>query len=775
METTTKESSALLERISVFAILSLFFLIPVLVTPLATVPAQVAKLALFAAVTLGTVLIVVGMSLRKGEFSLPHSLALGGLYLLPLGYALSAAFSETPFLSFFGYQLESDTVAFMVLGALATHATLLVFKQVSAVTTAFSWLLASFWVVCVVQILQFATGGAFPLASFADPAANLIGRWNDLGIFAGLIGSLSLLGLSVVSLSTKLRGALIATLVASVIVLALVNIGIATILFGITACAVLVIALVERFSAPADVGTASTVTIPTFALVCALVVLFFGGLIATPLQTMLGVSVLEVRPSLEATTDVLRAVYAESPIMGTGPNTFDSAWLLYRSPDIVQTPFWNISFSVGSSNVLSALATGGVVVFLAWLGFLASLVYVLFRAFFSVRMPRGEASAALSLASLAVMYLLAVQVFYTPSQSIVILFFLSLGLLLVSLRGTSLVSEYTLRLRENPRLSVGVVLVSVLFSVLSLVALYGVGAKVVSIIHHNQAIVYANEGNFSSAFSELDRAVRLDKQDRYYRTAALIQLAQLNTIISGTDSSEQAQRVFQNTLAGAIENTGAALLRNPNSFENLMTRALVYAQVVPLNITGAFENAVRVYGEARAVNPHDPEIDLRLARLYALNEDTASAEQSIAAALTKKADYTQAILLRAQLALEENNLDAAITSVKNAVFFEPQNSVLLYQLGILLLQDENYEEAATAFELALQVTPEYANAAFFLAQAYASLDRIPEAAQLMQQLAARNPDNDTAREYAEALARGENPFVEVPVAPEEEDDEEVIE
>lgn len=773
MDAPLKKSFLHSVRVEIFALVALAFLIPIFFYPDASAPLQFSKVVL-TALAVVVVLFSYGVrSVRRGSFSFSTSATLAALYMLPLGYFISSSFSVSPSLSFFGSQLQTDTFGFMLLGAMLAHSVVLALEERTAFLNLFAALLFSSWIVVLIQIVQVATGGSFPLGSFADPAANVIGRWNDLGLFVGLVTSLSLIAFVSLSLTKRTRLMVSGTVVGGVLVLMVLNTTLAWVLVGVASFGVFVFTLVRRFMASATPLPRASTVLSGAVLCLSILFLFLGNLVAAPVQSALGINVLEVRPSLASTVDVLRAVYAESPIVGSGPNTFESAWLLHRSADIVQTPFWNITFSSGASQVLSAVATGGIAVALAWVVFLGALLYSVGRSFLMAR-TGGPDAAISSLAALSVLYLTVIHMLYTPSQSLTLLFFLCVGLFLASLRGTPLTSVVTIDLRKSPRVSLVAILVAVSIGVVSLFALYGVGAKFASALVHNQAIAAANEGSFERAFALLDRAVSLEAQDRYYRTAALINLAQLNTIISGNDSGEAAQRAFQNTLAGAVENTARAVEKNPRNFENVMTRALVFAQVVPLNISGAFENATATYERARTLNPHDPEVEVRLARLYALQGDRESAENFITSALSKKADYTDAILLRAQLALDADNLDEAITSVKNAVFFEPQNSVLLYQLGILLLQDENYEEAASAFELALQITPEYANAAFFLAQAYANLDRVSEAAQLLEQLRARNPENETVQEFAEAVSRGENPFSEVPTAPEEED-EEVIE
>ncbi|MEK9177427.1 MAG: tetratricopeptide repeat protein, partial [Patescibacteria group bacterium] len=90
--------------------------------------------------------------------------------------------------------------------------------------------------------------------------------------------------------------------------------------------------------------------------------------------------------------------------------------------------------------------------------------------------------------------------------------------------------------------------------------------------------------------------------------------------------------------------------------------------------------------------------------------------------------------------------------------FEPQNSVLLYQFGVLFLANQDYANAALALEEALKVNAEYANAKFFLGQAYVFLDRPDDALVLYRELAKENADNDVLAAIIADLETGKNPF-----------------
>ena len=746
-------------NISTKLILALVFFVPVLVIPISNFPFQFTKTTVVLVVTL----ILLGLFLKKivheKQINFFFSPLLISFFALPIVYLISSIFSSQPGASFYGYQLGTDTFGFILFGVVLVSLILVNLTKKSQIFLVLMSILVSAIVVYLFQLTQVFFGAPLPVASLNNPIVNLVGRWNDLGVFAGLIGSLSLLAIESFPLQKREKVIVLATFLISTFFIVLVNLNEVWVLFGVVSLAVFILSLAKgHFSELNKISFSLSTILAGLGLLLSVFFLFFGGGAATRIQNTFGINALEVRPSIEGTLDVLSGVYKESPIVGSGPNTFSSNWLLYRPEGVMQTPFWNTNFGTGSGIIPTSFVTGGILVALGWVAFSLLLIYTIFKALFSAGSGSGRSYMLTAITALGSFYLLVIHYVYSPSQSLTILFFIFFALFLSSIRDTNLMKLISLSGVDSPRVSFGFMLGAVFIGILSLGILYDTGKTYLSILNHEKAIQLANSGNYEESSRYIERAISLRAQDRYYRTASLIQVSKLNSVVQGGASSEEAQTDFQNALAGAIQYTGFAIQNNPDRFENWFARALVYATVVPLRIDGAYENALATLEEARIRSPKSPEVDLRLAEVHQAQGSSELARNAIAVALDKKADYTQAILFKARIELSEGELDEAIESVRGAVFFEPQNPVLLYQLGILFLQDENYSDATSAFELALQSQPDYANAAFFLAQSYSFLDRIDDAFNIMDQLSILNPGNETVLGYRDQLADGINPF-----------------
>ena len=754
-----------------YTLFGVVLLIPLFFVPSNMVSLQFSKVLAVALLTVVALGFSFLRSLKGGTFSYQWSMVHISIWFLVLAYLVASFFSSQPVLSFLGYEADTDTFGFIVLATALAHITALTVTSKAKIFSLFIALLFAAWGVFIFQFVQVVFGAPFPFLS--DPSANLVGRWNDFGIFAGLVASLILFALELLPFSKRHYGILGITFFVSLIAMMFVQLDGVWAVFGLASFIALVLGLSRRFMLKGEKPEILlSGVLPALGLVVAIFFLFTGGGVSSFLQQKVSISTLEVRPSLQSTINVLNGVYAHDPIFGSGPNTFNSQWLLYRPGDIVQTPFWNVSFDSGANTILSSIATGGIAIALGWLFLILALLYTVVRALF-IEEKESQSSLVVLMTALAVSYLLAVHLITTPNQSITLLLFLFIGLFMASLAGTPLVRTIRIPLNQSPRVAFAFVLGGIALILLALGFVYEVGKSYASAYYHNTAISVANQSDLDGALRALKTAINLDIEDRYYRTATLINLAQLNRIVQSGNNDADAQAAFQSALASAVQNASAAVQKDPLNFSNVMSRAFVFGNVVPLRIDGALENATAAYAQARALNPSDPEVEYRLAQLSFGDNNNESARQFIQSALSKKADYTDAILLLAQIEVNEGNLAKAVESVRNAVFFEPQNSVLLYQLGILLLQNESYSDAASAFEATLRLNPQFSNASFFLTQAYAFLGRFDEAKTIMVRLAEENPDNALVKEYRDTLESGENPFKSAPVpAP---SDEEVIE
>lgn len=746
--------------IASLALVVLAFLLPLFFIPNAVFPFELSKTLLSLVVVVIILIAFSVKTLRSGTLSIPWSWLSFSILILPLAYLISSVFSSVPSLSFFGYELDQDTFGFIALCAALSFATAFAATSKERIWRTLFALLIGGWVVILFQFVQILFNVPINFGIFSAPTNNLLGKWNDVGLLISLVASLSLLSFETLSLSKTRKIVLGMTFLASLILMVFINFPLAWYLLGLVSFMTVVFVFMRHVAWKGEGGVGRGIA-SCIVLAVTVFVAFFGSGLTTSLQDHYNISSLEVSPSFQGTLSIIEGVYAKDPFFGSGPDTFSNDWLLYRPVSTVSTAFWSTEFGSGFAYIPSALATGGIVVGIAWLLLIVFFLLVAVRALFSVSSGTGHAYFLVVATALGSAFLLAAHLFYTPSPPLTLLLFIFFGLFIASLRGTPFVRTVSVTFSNSPRLAFVCVVAIAAVLVMSLVSLYGAGEVYASSVIEGKASLRSTANDIPGAISEANEAVSLLAQDRYYRALTNLELAQISTILQSGASDPKTQSNFQNALSQAITFSADAIALDP-SYDNWMTRASIYESVVPLNITGASDNAVAALESARKVNPASPEVDYQEATLKAYAKDDLGAKAAAQASLAKKADYTPAIFLLAQIALNEGDLSDAITSLKSALVFTPNDSSLLYEIGVLDLEAKNYTDAADAFTQALVITPDYANATFFLGEADVFLGQDTTALSLFQSLEVKNPNNATLTAVITKLQSGQNPFAEAP-------------
>jgi tetratricopeptide (TPR) repeat protein len=237
-------------------------------------------------------------------------------------------------------------------------------------------------------------------------------------------------------------------------------------------------------------------------------------------------------------------------------------------------------------------------------------------------------------------------------------------------------------------------------------------------------------------------------------------LARLNELFADEEISQtEAQSKFQAFLATAIQSAQRAVALDGTDYQNHLALGRVFEAVVPLNISGAYDNAKAAYAEGRTRNPQSPEIELILARLEITNKDNDEARMHIDKALAEKADYADAIFLLSQIDIAEGNISKAIESVRSVATLSPNDAGVFFQLGLLYYNQKDYVNAVGALERAVVLSPQYANAKYFLGLSYYQVDDTAErAVKEFQDLAMTNPDNAEIKAILDNLGEGKPPF-----------------
>ncbi|MEX0933665.1 MAG: tetratricopeptide repeat protein [Candidatus Paceibacterota bacterium] len=753
-EKKKKRDFSRLDRSLFQLLLILVFLLPLFFVPLLGVSVELEKsLFLALGIGLGSFLFILAR-LTTGVYTIPRTPILFGGFLVVVAFFLSALFSPAPHVSLFGAAFESTTVMAIFVLFLTLFFSSIVFQSERRVTAFYKALFASFAVLFLYHLIRIIFGAdLWSFNLFFTEAATPIGRWNDFGIFAGIIALVSIVTLEFGALSALSRKSMYVFLVAALVSLAVVNFSLLWIILGLFSLMLAVYNFTVRQN-----GIGWGVATPSlFVLIVSLLFLIGGGSLGNVFAEYSNTPQLEIRPSWEATIGVAADVWRGDPLFGNGPNRFSHAWSLYKPEGINATAFWNTSFDSGVGTLPSYAVTTGFLGVLALLFLLASYLYSGARVVFFEGSHVHYLTLSLFLSSF---YLWLSLLFYTPSITILFLTFVLTGVFIAFSVQRGYISNLTLTHKKDVRVGfVSVLLLIVLLA--GTVDMEYVGAqKSLSLYNFHKAVLANRDGDRENAKALLLQANLLNENDRFYRSLVELQLADLNELLTRENARpEEVRAEFQQTLGSAISSARGAVSFDESNYLNWLSLFQVYGNVVRLQVVeGAYENAQESLNNAQARNPQSPALLLRGAELELATGNADTARAALQSALALKEDYTDAIFLLAQLEINEGNTRSAIDSLLRASLIDPNNVSLFFSLGLLYYNEQNFVQATEALERVVFLSPQYSNAKYYLGLSYYERERNDEAITEFEEILTLNPGNELVITILDNLREGRPPL-----------------
>lgn len=744
--------------------------------PAQTIPFIYTKISILALGAIVALVFFILARLRRGNVIVPPLPLLGALWIVPLGYTLSALFSGVNTQSaFFGTDLETDTLGFVVLLAIVATLTALAFRRGPHYRAFFRWGAITLGVALVAQVGFLIVGKLSPQT--VTPTTNLVGTFGDLGMVLGLGVILVLLGLRFLAIEGRARTGLLIGGAVALFVLAVVNSQLIWGSIALVSLGLFIESIMKKRPTGDDADfdgvsvvsgeremeyeqDSSSLGAPLATLLVAIFFLIGGSTIGNALVTAMNASVIDVRPSWQSTFDVGSHTYASTPIFGSGPGTFGSQWLKFRDRALNDTVFWNVDFTSGIGYIPTSFVTTGVAGVLAWLAFLGLFLFIGIRALL-FRTPSDPFMRFVSLASFTgVFYVLVLSVLAVPGPVVLIIGFLMLGIFISSLRYGRERREFGVIFAKSPRIGFVIVFGLTLLLLASVVAAYVVVERYLGDLSYASATVAYNKGDLATATTAVNRSILFAPSERAYQLSAAIGIGRMRQIVANKElSPADAQQQFQAALTGGIQAGATATRLWPNNYQNWMMLGNVYQTVVPLNINGAYENAKASFEQAGKLAPTNPTIPFTLAQLEIAKNNAASAEEDLIKAITLKHDYTQAIFLLSQLQAQEGKAREALQAAEAAAYFAPNDATVQFQVGILRSANGNTDGAIESLSRAVQINPQYANAHYFLGVMYAIKGKLDMALTELNTVGGFSEDNAKAvATDVAALQAGKNPF-----------------
>jgi tetratricopeptide (TPR) repeat protein len=340
------------------------------------------------------------------------------------------------------------------------------------------------------------------------------------------------------------------------------------------------------------------------------------------------------------------------------------------------------------------------------------------------------------------------------------LLFVSAGLFASTLRYAAGGKQWGVVFGRSPRLGFVIVFVLTLVLLGSVVAAYALAERSLALAALSRANAALSAGNLPAADADAQKAIAFAPTQMAYQLQAVVANAQLNTIAaSSTMPATQAQQEFQAALSAGINAALTATRLAPNNYQGWVALGNLYAEAVPLNVSGSYDSAKQAYDKAIALNPTNPQIPFILAQLEVANKNNAAAITDLQNAIALKQDYTAAIFMLSQLEVQAGNIKDALSSALAAAYFTPNDPNVLFQVGVLSAASNDLPGAVQALSAAVAANPQFANARYFLAAVYAKQNDLANAQTQLEAIAALSDENSTTvAPLIASLKAGKDPF-----------------
>ncbi|MES3031807.1 MAG: hypothetical protein V4699_01025 [Patescibacteria group bacterium] len=669
------------DRLSFLSLFLVIILLPFFVLPFTNIPIEIAKGLLL---VVGLAFCIIFWAIARffdGEINLPRSVCLLGGGGVVLVFLLSAIFSQTSQVSFFGTMLDVGSFWFIFGSFMLMFCSSIIFRTPKQAKTVLFGAILSSALVLIFQSVHLFFPEALSLGLLSDKTDNVLGSWNALGLFAGFSALISLLVVEFFS-TTKLEKLILGALtILSIVLVAIVNFSLVWLLLGIFSLIIFVykVSIISK----EDKAEVSAITpkkkvyFPAFSFSIIMITLLFfisGPFVGGILPNSLGIQNNDVSPSFLSTMSVTKSVLKESPVLGLGPNKFSSAWASYKPLAMNVTSFWDITFNSGSGLLPTLTSTTGLLGILAWLVFFVLLIVSGMKSIFSsIKNGVNWETMAFFVLSL---YLFISSFFYSTGMVIFLLALAFAGVFVGLSSSNATNGKISLSFFNDHRKRFFSILLLVLIIIVPVVLSFKYVERFASVFYFRKALTTKD---IPVAEASIDKALKLYENDLYLRAYSQIYLIKLNSLVAKDAASlSSADRAsMQSSLDQAVSGAQLAVKYDPTNYVNFQTLGSVYQTAAAFGAEDGYDKAIEFYTMASNLNPLNPGLKLSMAATSLSQHKNKEAKDYANAALLLKPDYINAFIVLSQIATLEGDNTLALNYAQKALAISPTNTDLI--------------------------------------------------------------------------------------------------
>lgn len=477
----------------------------------------------------------------------------------------------------------------------------------------------------------------------------------------------------------------------------------------------------------------------------------------------------EVSPTYRLSLNVAGSVLKESLITGYGPENFSYAFDRYGAGRLSNTTLSNLRFTDSIAQVFN-WATGGIVMIIATIMFIVAIVQ-----FFRTYIARQQGGTAIQAVACAMGAAGLVGLFLYPFN--LTLFTVLFSTLAITVLAFASDRKRVVSIEDSPVVSLSSSVGFIVGLILVLAGSYFV------VIRYTADTVYAQGLKLpaTEAAPIFVQAINWNnRDDRFYRSLSQTTLGLLSAEVEKTadDSDTGRNSRIQNYIASAVSFGQRATEINPRESANWFNLGNVYESLFGY-ADRADQLAEEAYNKAAELRPGDASIAYRVGSMYLAYADSAvrlagrtsgaqaqgfrnqakgfleKSEGYLKRSTEEAPNFGLAVYTLGAVYERQGKLVQAISLLEKVLPANANQPGLFFELGLLYYRNGQKDNGFSALKQAVVLSPEYANARWYLALMYEERKDIPSAIAELEKILENNAGNETVISTIDRLKAGQ--------------------
>lgn len=467
------------------------------------------------------------------------------------------------------------------------------------------------------------------------------------------------------------------------------------------------------------------IMIPTVVIVCVALVIFLN----IPLFSARAGQSITLDHSTSATI-ALESIY-QSPLWGSGPQTFTYAFADYRPVSFNESPFWNLRFIKASNVWFGLVSSVGIVSMLALLGMACWHAFKMIRTSLLTKKIERTDLIGITL-GIAWLGLLGGSFFQSFNFVLFLMWWFLLALGTRFFMGDKNGATVTYSYQNKKAAALLLVISLIVFIGTAFVIIYGTRIFMADRAYVQAQQDIAEQKDITTIQAALQRSIRLNPyESAYYISLAQGFATQAQIAVNVSDADTTAVQQHVQKVINTLRDAEAA---DPNNSALYEQKARLYDGLRNL-ISNVDELSVGAYTKAAVLDPHSSLVHVNLGRAQYLQ----------ALAILSTTDDPESRRIATSL------LRNSVLSFDIASSLKQNFSIADYSSGLAYQALGNFSEAHAAYQKVLELNSNSAEARYQEALVYEQEGNIDEAIRQLEMLMQLQPDNSTVQLKIEAL------------------------